>query len=454
MPDNAMPQPKGNAPCHPDKGPSDYDDPPSIFSLPTEIFFDIVAVGKQAAEEDEGTRNSLKAYQLSISQTSQFFRQIALHSPLIWTSIFVAATTKVDWLAHCLKGSGHHPLDIHLELERDDPITHVVHLNHVLDIMAHASHRWKTLTIKSAFEHAANPIVRRLCSHQAPVLEHLAIHVDDTDCITSATFQEYVYGNVNRPHIFQNDAAPNLKSVHLRDKALLAFRPPVKAVVTLRLEDRRHTNIPYVIVRQLMIYPAFLTHLWLDGELIGQHGDAWPGRTDIIEMPRLRWLRLRSITHRMYPGILLGLETPSLGTLILEDTMMDDLQPLWDFARPDRYAKLHHLELINADLHFSCPMMKTFLNITSFSDSTVTCSRSRIAGMLIRGPCIRTAEEEEGTFIRWPHLKHMTFKSSGTEDESGRVVKLAKARMAIGLPLSSIRLGSRVYNSEGVLVAM
>ncbi|KAF4620530.1 hypothetical protein D9613_000297 [Agrocybe pediades] len=419
-----------------------------IFSTPPEVWSAIFELGKKIEEEEDvdnsyNTRNSMGTFQVAVPSTCRHFRDIAMASPGLWTSIQIdefsaaaaaahASAAAADWLVKCIRRSRSRSLDIRVDFAEgsmsDIDETQVAH---ELDIIIAEAHRWRSLSVAYDIERKANPLISRLFDAPASGLQHLSIHLGGAEELDGALVRR----KVDLPQIFTN-GTPNLKFVRLRGLALYIFRPALRTVVTLHLDQTVFLPFSYENFRGILICSPVLAHLSLYGNMIDTNVSPWPERSDIIKMPALLSLRLCAIQGEMYRGVLLGIETPSLESLTLESLQDSDLDALWDLKDGGRYRRLQHLQFSEFDFSIRTyrRMFDTFPEITSFSTPTISIVKSRLLDILRRG------FPGEENYELWPNLRDLKFPYDHTEEEFDVIKGVLETRRLRGRPIRDFGL--------------
>ncbi|PPQ82602.1 hypothetical protein CVT25_007117 [Psilocybe cyanescens] len=418
----------------------------NIFSLPPEILSIIFKLGKNMVSDDpldeEGLPYNTMAFMLAVSQTCTYFRIAALRTPSLWTSIEISGIASLGWASVCIERTGACNLDILIDFS-DGTLMHGRELECMLGLITPHSRRWCGLAIRSVYERVLNPIITRLCSHPVPRLQHLSLEVDDVEHI----YRFDIDRDSKHPQIFET-GTPHLRFVRLRGMAIHFCRPQLDRVVTLHLDHTIQVPISYSMFCGIITQSTCLEHLSICGDFIDRQ--SWPGRSNVIRLCKLHSLRLCGVGGEIYAGVLLGIETPSLKSLIIKDLQEEDLDMLWQLNDGSRYSNLTHLAFYNFDLSENTYKLlcQTFYNIVSFSvlySSIVECPMTHL---LLEG----TAIGQNGRpFLPWPKLEDVAFSYDGTEEEKQLIQRLVRSRCVQGSPLSRFRLRADPEDEEDIL---
>jgi hypothetical protein len=373
------------------------------------------------------------AFEIVVSQTCPHFRNVAMVTPRLWSSIYVDATRRIDNIAQDVARSGVCWLDIRIDLGERDLQMNDRNLEAMMDLIIPQSRRWRSLSIAYSRERVDFPMVTRFCNSIASGLQQLSITVDDVDQANAAI----VDGNIKTAHIFK-DGTPRLAFVRLRGMALFFYRPQLNFVATLHLDHTvKSLSLSYFTFRDIVTCSPFLENLSLHGDIIVPSG--WLGGNNPIYLPTLRSLRVCGEAADIYPGMLLGIQASGLGSLTLKDMKNPDLDPLWDTANASQYTRLTHLTLINFDL--SIPIYEsvfhTFQNITTISALQSSISESPLIHLLLEG---RLGGPHNAQYIPWPMLETLILSYDTYGSEEVLIEKVVKKRREQGCPLSKIRL--------------
>ncbi|KIM45382.1 hypothetical protein M413DRAFT_442051 [Hebeloma cylindrosporum] len=373
------------------------------------------------------------SFEIVVSQTCSHFRNVALATPRLWSSIYVDATRRIDHIAQDVARSGVCWLDIRIDVGVQDLQMNDQNLEAMMDLLTPHSRRWRSLSIACGCERVDYPVVGRLCNSSAPGLQQLSITVDDVDR-PNATM---VSANVNYPHIFK-DGTPRLAFVRLRGMALSFYRPHLNFVTTLHLDHtRKSLLVPYSTFLDIVTCSPFLENLSLHGDIIAP--SSWPAGNRPIQIPNLRSLRIFGEAEHIYSGILLGIQASTLESLTLKDMKNPDLDTLWNMADSSWYARLSRLTLV--DFELSLPIYErvflTFQNITTIYALQSTVSESPLIRLLLEG----RLGGPNGPYIPWPRLKTMAFSYDAYGSDEALIERVVETRREQGCPLSKLRLG-------------
>lgn len=401
----------------------------SICSFPVEILSIVFEIGKNVVDHDDLNYDEYP-FELLVSHTCSYFRQVALATPRLWTAFSIHENYSDELIAEYIARSGECLLDIRVDLTVYRLQVDEMKLNATLQMILPLSFRWRSLSITYDFENVTYPLISKLCNQPAKALRHLSITVEDVDH-ADATI---VNGDVKLPHIFK-EGTPTLEFVRLRGLAMHLFRPPLDNVVTLHLDQTAFIPVLFSTFRDILTCSPVLTHLSLYGDIIG----AWPPGLNLIYLPALRSLRICGVTGEMYTGILLGIHAPGLNCLTLKNLHAHDLDLVWEVMDVSRYINLKSLMFCNFELPAStyAHIFQSFQEIIKFTSLHSSADESILANLLSEGILPGQAEPH----VPWPKLQILSFPLDPYTDDEERIADIVKVRRRCGYPLSKILLG-------------
>lgn len=401
-----------------------------ICSLPSEILSTIFILG-QALElrdsflpEDQSVSEASPPYapfEVLMTHVSFHFREIAIATHLLWTSISVTSTRPIDEIEAYITRSAACGLSVRVE-RNHQPVTdrEVAGFGLVLPLCK----RYHQLTINSIQESIDNPIIRCFSEWQAPSLERLSLSVNKVEgLVNTDTRLKLLMGG-----------APMLSFVRLRGLAMSLFDLPLGNATTLHLDQTLPLPIHYTTFRQLITASPALRNLSIYGDMISGTV-AWPGALDPIDMPTLRSLRLCGIGGAIYNGLLLGLNAPNLESLVLKDVQEYDLDQFWASSDVSKFPLLRHLSFNDFEVssHVYANIFRTFPSVTSFT-TTSSARQPRILQLLAEP---NMAEPHASP---WPMLHTLSFILSLDDDQL--IKDVIQARNDSGCPLGRLCVGT------------
>ncbi|CAA7261785.1 unnamed protein product [Cyclocybe aegerita] len=402
----------------------------TICSIPPEILSAIFESGKDMDPEGfryasfegfEVQRDDFTPFESLVSQICVHFRQVAVSTPQLWARIQIDRSTSVEYVTTYIGRSGSCMLDLRLDLIQHDVQPDDPRLEAILGVILPNSHRWRSLSLSYNRECANQPTVMRICNCVALALQHLSIAVDDVDEADATT----VNGDVNTPHIFRA-GTPTLQFIRLRGLAMHLFRPQLNTVVTLHLDQTRSVPLDYSTFRSIITCSPCLTHLSIYGDIISPQ--PWPGEADPICLPALESLRISGVSGEIYAGILLAINAPKMGSLILKELQEHDLDSFWDGMDLSRYTSLRYLSFCDFDVSVFTyeRFVQVFREITAFSSFCSTIVESPLVRFLLEASISGAGETP------WPELESLTFPFDPDEDDDDVAVELVEELMGIG----------------------
>ena len=414
----------------------------NVYSIPPEIWCKVFMFGKAMTDDlddytnEESARHPKWAFHLIVSHSFSYFRQIALSSPQLWTSIQIDSICSFNWLLMVMERNGSLDLDINIELTTDQHLIDKAELALSMDIVNLQCHRWRSLIFTCDKEYrGGQAIVKRLCDISVPRLQHLSLDVMDIERLNP----DAIHRDVRAGQIFQGPT-PHLAFVRLRGFALHMFRPQLGFVVTLHLDQTKHLPLPYSTFYQILTCSLCLAHLSIYGDIIDPV--SWHVRRDPIPIPNLRSLRIRSSDGDIYSGILMAIDAPFLESLTIKELQEGDLDPLWQSGDYTKFSNVKHLAFI--EFEPSTATYRQFFTIfpaVIFFSSWAYCSESILMKILTRGSLTRTiGTNADGYFVPWPQLRELTFPFADEEGDYEDFDKFLESRRQVGFPISKIHL--------------
>ncbi|KAJ7039624.1 hypothetical protein C8F04DRAFT_1085920 [Mycena alexandri] len=286
----------------------------SIYKLPVEILSDIFTE-VQICQQNPGPKAMHVPFEILASHVSSMFREVALGTPLLWTTILVKVRPRQLLAKKVLEWK---LARVRAYLDRSGSclftssfdIVGPFQVDQILDLISAHAARWLRLSISIKNPPAATlEIWQALHSLCAPALEHVSIwlsklamgghHLTDTDCT---------------PLIFRG-GAPSLKFVRVSGMALGCLQPPLALVETLHLSGY---PLSYASFQTMLDGIPNLLNLSLHRmNIINRPTDSTP-----ILLPRLRALRVcgnledeTTLPHRIFRTFC----APVLESLVLKD---------------------------------------------------------------------------------------------------------------------------------------
>lgn len=353
-------------------------------------------------------------YALCVSQVSSHWRDNALATPFLWSSIRVNSyITDIRFIELMTTRSGSHPLDIEFNAH-DSPLE-----SDQLAVILPLVSRWRNLLVSvdscgDVLYDVLTPC-EDLC---APILESFEVIIPMQD-----------YKDVDNPLLVFQGGAPKLTHVKLEGVPLTSCQPPLSSIVSLQLCDSP-TLLEPDLFRHILTASSHLTNLRLegvivDGALVMLMSSPAPPR---IQVPSLRFLRI--LSKSLY-YLLISFESPALESL---DTYCGSIGTLTDVLRDTKggYPRLESLTFRQADctewgaiwILLLLPSVKSVRFYACRSPNTFL---ERLVGY------------EGEMSIKWPLLQTIGVWVVGLEELSV-LCDIVSARISRGYPLSCLQI--------------
>ncbi|KAK1219370.1 hypothetical protein PQX77_017894 [Marasmius sp. AFHP31] len=282
-----------------------YNDAAPISKLPHELLSFIFLMARE-----EYTRGSLPL-QVIVSHVSSRWRAVAINTPLLWTDIRVSLTLKNakkpaaldsrrDGFVTYLTRSNNRAFNLRMECNGDFAIEPFLV---ALDTHMHRCSRL-TFTI-SNHRQPALTLQRCLRLTEAPILEHLSIHIPDSRLYE---YPKRQFG-VIQPNMLES-GAPALRFLRLTGMAG-HLQPPLTMVTTLHLDGRSMDDLSFRQFRDILQSTPNLESLSLN--------QVWVGMSPVapIAIPKLRSLRVRNVLEYNLQPLLSTLPLSQLESCIM-----------------------------------------------------------------------------------------------------------------------------------------
>ena len=337
----------------------------SIDYLPNETLGAIFDEGRRVITAREGS------WLISVSRVSRRWRDVALHTPFLWTNIYYGPRLKsLGYTCACLERSRNCPLDITLQFVDDDyphrmtsaAVKRVIH--YVSLIVPHVN-RWRTLDVHFRRHITLRIVLDRLPS-KAAILKHVRLELDQGDV---------AHERPSRKMFCRG--GPILVSIELRGISFASCTLPSAQLTSLSLTRTNRSLRPSEFRRVLTSSPS-LRELSLLGDIVSTGREDWVS----IHMPSLVSLTLSPGSDTNFAHLCTALIMPALTSLILQHFSGESIRILIESFRPntEKYPGLRLLELRIvghfdmsttvqiSDLFKECPMI-TQLSLISLQSS-------------------------------------------------------------------------------------
>lgn len=325
-------------------------------------------------------------FAMSVSQVSRMWRQTAMNTTFLWSSILVLGEWVEGWLKlieSIIKLSRSDPLDITVRLYRDERDSHFeVILHQQLDIIIPEIYRWKRLFYAAFFCDDAYLFFQPLSLLSAPVLEVLEITVNT---------EEYDDENLS---IFSGGTSM-LSQITMDGMGITSCFPPISSLTSLRLR-----NSPYpltlTLFKDILTASDALTHLEFHVDSLDEdHLDEFGVQGQFIDLSSLRSLRI------VYPdqlhNLLRILRCPGLEVMQIDELRSPDSQPQYSYEL-SRFNCLRSLVLRGVD----CTVLLAEFNVRELPALTHITFYRCTTSMIILNALVSATEDEETV---WPLLK-------------------------------------------------
>lgn len=258
---------------------------PLINSLPPEILSDIFLHLRQIRRYRQ-----LLPFQVSTSHVCRRWRQIAISTPQLWSTITVFSTRSLPCVDEWLRRSGAAPLGVRLDLYSADyrGQVDVVWIKETLARIASNVHRLRNLFIFAYREVNAYHILQLFEHADAPLLERLSVHIGNRDDRRELA-PLLVSGNNFTLSTTFNGGLPRLAFAELEP---LRCIPPLTNITTLYLNVvGKRAALHFDRLAEILQTPYNLVTFSLRGNI---KEDGWPIHRDRphIQLPQLRNLEL------------------------------------------------------------------------------------------------------------------------------------------------------------------
>ena len=394
-----------------------------VARLPIEIMHAIFNAGPDHVE-------SRMYFAMSVSQVSRLWRQIALRTPFIWSSVLLYAQSTEEWwelMKMRIKLSCSHPLDIMVELYHYGPKPgpeFYSMLDYQLNVIIPEASRWKSLQYSGSLSRDAFSFFQTLSLLSAPLLEVLEIE---------AGMDDEMY--INEALIVFSGGAPILSRVMIEGIKISSCLPPISSVYSFALYHPPGP-IDFVLFKEILTTPDALTNIELHADVVDE--------VQLLELAadgqylELSSLRSLFIAADMAPenqllGLLSILRCPGLETMSVA-VPKDDLyiRPRHNYKFPT-YASLRSLQLDGLD----CIQLCADFDVKNLPALTcITFIRCSNAVALLRA-MVPTAEVQMDI---WPLLQSIGLDAASLHrDDVDELCTVLSYRNQCGRPINCVR---------------
>ncbi|KAI0357349.1 hypothetical protein OH77DRAFT_93605 [Trametes cingulata] len=347
-----------------------------IHSLPVELLTRIFQLGVDSDPLPDDQYPGEPTFEVLVSHVCRHWRQIAIHTPHLWTTIHFRTRAHMVRGETYLSRNGHLPIDIYVDTcseddykERKDLLFREQFLP-VFDVVLPHINRWRELHLKVA-DLECKSFARRVLSTcgTAPALQTLQLwHVQNWRT------SERLYNHIGPPPVVVfGGSLPSLKHIILQGVNLPWSRSPFLRDLT-SIEFALHSDnvrMPFDLWREMLDSSPNLTRLSLlfagpraapsgtsplpDGiewwgaeppppDAVVPPGAPLPPSVDPIQLPQLRELQLNNLESDYLIALFRTLHAPGVRALHLGLDFDDqDATPFMEYlAAPPRHpaAKL------------------------------------------------------------------------------------------------------------------
>ena len=315
----------------------------AIHSLPIELVARIFAIGVQDQGEPDAIEVGAHRFEVLVSHVCQYWRQTALSTPSLWTTIFFRSVPHMTRAREYLIRSKEHLLDIDVDTcsEKEHEAGYTLfrkEFTQVFDIVVPHIDRWRSLTLKVR-DLECKAGARHVLSRCGPAnhLERLKLwHIEDWGTA------ERLYTAIGPPPVVVfNGSLPSLRSISLIGVNLPWVNSPfLKGLTSIELAlHSDEVRIPYNLWYTMLSQSPELVELSLhySGPKLGATGGIeWSNEK--IHLPRLRQVKLRDMDNPTYFQLLFQrLRMPKVKVLSLETPSDQDFTPFIEYlANPHR----------------------------------------------------------------------------------------------------------------------
>jgi len=376
--------------------------------------------------------------EITISHVTRHWRDVAIHSPLLWTHIDLSPPQKLDAIAAYVQRSEACALAVHYchPIKGVDADERSLNVNL---IMGHV-HRWKSFYL-SGPSSVIDRIGLRLRFFVAPLLQQLS-RVDQ--------HHAFPYNVTPRdqcpPTVFLG-GTPILSSVHLQlqGRDLPFFCPSLGSVKNLSLSLEGFKN--YRLISNVLTAAPFLETLYFQVDRDNYSPAPWPSEDlDYIKMPHLHSLCIKSPefscrTARMaILGLLRTLQTPQLHSITLQSVIIhnpfqlrfifDDLQ----IISGTKFPLLRSLAFIDCTIDA--------LSYRRFAQyfSTVTCLSVACSYSAPGCEILRDMASYPSEYKHWLHMDTISVNIRVLGDIEDVLCRIVSNQMIAGSPIHKVRL--------------
>lgn len=277
----------------------------SIDTLPAELLSTVFLHLRQVRRYRQ-----LLPFQVTISHVCRHWRQVAISTPQLWSSITLFSKRSLPCLEEWLRRSGAAPLDVRLDLydaEYREKLD-ITWITETLTRIASCAHRFQSLFVFTYREVNTYHVLQLFEHVEAPLLERLRIHIGRREHLRELRPFSLPGGGFSLPTIFSG-GLPRLAFAELESVKCI---PPLTTVTTLHL-NVVGTALSFSRLVEILQMPHDLVSFSLRGYI--EEG-GWPVQRDRPHI-RLNNLRNLEVSARGATGVffILFIGIPNLESL-------------------------------------------------------------------------------------------------------------------------------------------
>ncbi|KAF9463970.1 hypothetical protein BDZ94DRAFT_1257896 [Collybia nuda] len=370
-----------------------------------------------------------KPLPMVVSQVSRFWRDVAIHSPLLWTLIDISPPWSLNIIRLFLKRSKSCPIDLRLQTPSVvlgmvmSPATVNNTASRLCEIIEPHIPRCRSISIRGELERTSPmlyTVLNTIRASRVPILEKCFLHIEG--------MSEFDDDDVQALPLFHH-GAPALQSIRLMGPKMLSRHLPHTQVTTLHLGAGETRSMSYQeFSSTLKSCPLLHTLAVYDDLVIG----FWPDNA-VLDLPYLRSLEMYG-TITTVSDILSTISAPQLKDLVIAPVVMDDL------------ANFHSQQVSAPDVKFPAVKSLTLSPASTYSFGI----------MGLASDCFPAVEQltipniHEDSFIDaftetstaatlWPHLTALALRNIDASNAAS-IPEVVSFRRRIGHPLQTLYL--------------
>ncbi|KAF9263403.1 hypothetical protein L218DRAFT_902524 [Marasmius fiardii PR-910] len=370
-------------------------------------------------------------FEVVASHVNSVWRKVALGTRSLWNTIFIQPGISPSAVETYLERSGSSMLDIIIVC--DEQPHNDQGLQKMLDLALKHTNRWGRCWFDSHREDIDSPVISRLVPIGAPALEYLSIAVEFSDRFRPAQNEPFF------PQIF-GGGCPRLSFLRLRGLAIYFFRPPLRAVTTLYIDHTKWMRVRYDEFRAILLSCPGLLNLSIGGDIIG--GQPWL-EDNSIELPTLQTLAISSFQADNFSNILITIDAPRLGKIVLKDAREHDLDHFLLSPHSLKFPLLH--SLVFCDSEFTVLKYHEFFKSFPSVSELTFMGGNDLASFLrnISDAAYFSPQLVQGCpRVLWPELRTLNIDLNLGCEEDLPLLDALERRMQVGHGIVKLRLGT------------